>query len=194
MAKAKKRKRTSGTRTRSNSSAPAANILTKEVSRKEIGLAVLSFFGGTIMGAALGKYSGLGGLAIAGLGAWKKNIYATSLGAGMFLSAVPKAAGDATNGIEDEDMDGISMESIKENTKNYFQILASKLMLKAAPSQDGTSGLNGEDDVTYFINPYTQSSDKLDTSELDRIQEQIAQMNNPVNGTFGEPDFTQRNF
>ena len=194
MAKAKKRKRTSGTRTRSNSSASAASVLTKEVSRKEIGFAMLSFFGGTIMGAALGKYSGLGGLAIAGLGAWKQNMYATSLGAGMFLSTVPKPTGDATNGIEDEEMEGISMASIKENTKNYFQTLASKLMLKAAPSQDGTSGLNGEEDVTYFINPYTQGSDKLDTRELDRIQEQIAQMNNPVNGTFGDPDFPERNF
>lgn len=194
MAKAKKRKRTSGTRTRSNSSASAASVLTKEVSRKEIGFAVLSFFGGTIMGAALGKYSGLGGLAIAGLGAWKKNMYATSLGAGMFLSTVPKPTDNATNGLEDEDMEGISIESIKENTKNYFQTLANKLMLKASPSQEGTSGLGGEDDVTYFINPYTQSPDKLDTRELDRIQEQIAQMNNPVNGTFGEPDFTERNF
>lgn len=194
MAKAKKRKRTSSTRTRSNSSASAASVLTKEVSRKEIGFAILSFFGGTAIGAALGKYSGIGGLAIAGLGAWKKNMYATSLGAGMFLSAVPKVAGDATNGIEDEDMEGISMESIKENTKNYFQTLASKLMLKATPTQVSTSGLNGEDDVTYFINPYTQGSDKLDTRELDRIQEQIAQMNNPVNGTFGDPDLNERNF
>ncbi|MFN8414825.1 MAG: hypothetical protein U0U66_00690 [Cytophagaceae bacterium] len=192
MAKAKKRKRTSGTRTRSNSSASAASVLTKEVSRKEIGFAVLSFFGGTIMGAALGKYSGLGGLAIAGLGAWKKNMYATSLGAGMFLSTVPKAAITGTDGIAVGEIDGISMESIKENTKNYFQTLASKLMLKSSE----TEGLNGEgeDDVTYFINPYTQSADKLDTRELDRIQEQIAQMNNPVNGTFGEPDFTERNF
>lgn len=191
MAKAKKRKQTSRTRTRSNSSASVTSILTKEVSRKEIGFAMLSFFGGTIMGAALGKYSGLGGLAIAGLGAWKQNMYATSLGAGMFLSTVPKIASDAANGIADEDMEGISMASIKENTKNYFHTLASKLMLK---SSDGTNGLSGDEDVTYFINPYTQGSDKLDTRELDRIQEQIAQMNNPVNGTFGEPDFTERNF
>lgn len=191
MAKAKKRKRTSGTRTRNNSSASTASVLTKEVSRKEIGFAVLSFFGGTIMGAALGKYSGLGGLAIAGLGAWKKNMYATSLGAGMFLSTVPKAVSTGTDGIAVGEIDGISIDSIKENTKNYFQNLASKLMLK---SSEAVEGLNGEDDVTYFINPYTQSPDKLDTSELDRIQEQIAQMNNPVNGTFGEPDFTERNF
>ncbi|ABG58753.1 hypothetical protein [Cytophaga hutchinsonii] len=194
MAKAKKRKRTtsrSRTRTRRTSSASAPLVLTKEVSRKEIGVAVLSFFGGTIIGAALGKYSGLGGLAIAGLGAWKKNMYATSLGAGMFLSTVPKPMGDATNGISDEEMEGVSIASIKENTKNYFQTLASKLMLK---SSEGTNGLSGEDDVTYFINPYTQGSGKLDTRELDRIQEQIAQMNNPVNGTFGEPDFTERNF
>ena len=193
MAKAKKRKRTSGTRTRSNSSASAASVLTKEVSRKEIGFAVLSFFGGTIMGAALGKYSGLGGLAIAGLGAWKKNMYATSLGAGMFLSTVPKAASTGTDGIAVGEIDGISMESIKENTKNYFQTLASKLMLKSSEAVEGLNG-EGEDEVTYFINPYTQSADKLDTRELDRIQEQIAQMNNPVNGTFGEPDFTERNF
>jgi len=191
MAKAKKRKQTSRTRTRSNSSASVTSILTKEVSRKEIGFAMLSFFGGTIMGAALGKYSGLGGLAIAGLGAWKQNMYATSLGAGMFLSTVPKIGSEAANGIADEDMEGISMASIKENTKNYFQTLTSKLMLK---SSDGTNGLSGDEDVTYFINPYTQGSDKLDTRELDRIQEQIAQMNNPVNGTFGEPDFTERNF
>ncbi len=193
MAKAKKRKRTSGTRTRSNSSASAASVLTKEVSRKEIGFAVLSFFGGTIMGAALGKYSGLGGLAIAGLGAWKKNMYATSLGAGMFLSTVPKAASTGTDGIAVGEIDGISMESIKENTKNYFQTLASKLMLKSSEAVEGLNG-EGEDDVTYFINPYTQSADKLDTRALDRIQEQIAQMNTPVNGTFGEPDFTERNF
>lgn len=146
------------------------------------------------MGAALGKYSGLGGLAIAGLGVWKQNMCATSLGAGMFLSTVPKPTGDATNGIEDEDMEGISMTSIKENTKNYFQTLASKLMLKSSASSEGANGLNGEEDVTYFINPYTQGSDKVDTRELDRIQEQIAQMNNPVNGTFGDPDLMERNF
>lgn len=146
------------------------------------------------MGAALGKYSGLGGLAIAGLGAWKQNMCATSLGAGMFLSTVPKPTGDATNGIEDEDMEGISITSIKENTKNYFQTLANKLMLKTGSSQDGASGLAGEEDVTYFINPYTGRADNLDTRELDRIQEQIAQMNNPVNGTFGDTDLSERNF
>jgi hypothetical protein len=41
--------------------------------------------------------------------------------------------------------------------------------------------------VTYFTNPYNNSKE-LDMSAIDRIQEQIAEMNKPVNGDLSEAD------
>ncbi len=151
------------------------------MSGKQIGFAMLSFFGGTVLGTAVGKYSGIGGLAIGGVGAWKKNIYASSFGAGMFLSTV-RPVSQGTNGIEDQEMEGFSIKNITENTKSYFQSLGQKLMLKAPSSE--INGLHGDEEVNYFINPYSQRT--LDTSELDRIQDGISEMNN---GTSGFGDF-----
>lgn len=159
--------------------------MTKQMSRKELGLAMLSFFGGTVLGSAIGKYSGLSGLAFAGAGVWKKNLYATSFGAGMFLSTVAKPAGSTTT----ESVQGLgefSVDAMKENTMSYLKSLGSKLMLKA-PASEGTNGLNG-DEVTYFINPYTQQQEALDLRALDKIQEKVVQMQ----GT--DMDFSERNF
>jgi hypothetical protein len=170
-----------------------------EMSRDKIGYAVLSFFGGAMIASALnntgaGKFSGLAGIVAGGVGAWKKNLYAASFGAGMFFSTVslPKPAAEGTSGVEDGEVMGFDFKTIAENTKGYFQNLGNKLMLKA-PEQatvtqpETTSGLNGEDQVKYFLNP--ESRNELDLSALNNIEEQMEQTENNV-----ELDSEERNF
>lgn len=125
--------------------------------------------------------------------------YFLAAGVGLLAgTAVKKATESGAMGIEDEEMDGFDIKQMalnaKERTKAYFENLATKLYLPVGKSQEPseTNGLNGEDEVSYFINPYTRQDDKL--SELDRIQAQITEMNTPVSGTVGMLDAAERNF
>jgi hypothetical protein len=161
----------------------------KEISREQIGYAVLSFFGGALIASSLsgtqaGKFTGAAGILTGGFGAWKKNLYATSFGAGMFFSGVnlPKPE-QPVSGLEDETVMGIDFKSIADNTKNYFKHLGAKLMLKEPETLTVTNstvnGLNGEEkeEVKYFLNPLAgEASSEPDLSELNAIEEQMDQM------------------
>jgi hypothetical protein len=182
----------------STSTAKTTAPRSAEMSRAKIGYVVLSFLGGAVVASALNnttvqKFTGLAGIVAGGVGAWKKNLYAASFGAGMFFSTVslPKPV-EGTSGIGDEVM-GFDLKTIADNTKSYFQNLGNKLMLKA-PVDAGiptetTNGLNGDDEVKYFINPYTQRQNGLDLSALNNIEEQLEQMENSA-----ELDSEERNF
>lgn len=158
----------------------------KGISRAQIGYAMLSFFGGALIASSLnntkiGKFTGAAGVIAGGLGAWKKNLYATSFGAGMFFSTVnlPKSE-QPVSGLEDDSVMGIDFKSIANNTKNYFKHLGAKLMLKASETTTETvNGLFGEpqEEVKYFLNPLTgDTSSELDLSELNAIEDQMEQM------------------
>ncbi len=187
MARAKKRGRKPG---RTLNGAVTGSASKNGMGRKEIGYAILSFFGGSVLGAVIGKPSGLVGVAVGGAGVFKKNIYAASIGAGMIFGAGTKAivASSGTNGISDEEMDGFSMDALKERAKGYFQSLGQRLYLPV-PKQEPVNGLNGEE-VNYFLNPYTSQNDALDMRELDKVSSQVAQMNGGSMGDFDE----DRNF
>jgi len=77
-----------------------------------------------------------------------------------------------TESVEGFDMKQIASEA-KDRVGTFFKNFGEKLYL----SKETIAGLAGDDDsnVTYFVNPY--SKNELDMSAIDRIQEQIAQMN-----------------
>jgi hypothetical protein len=192
MAK-KRRRRRAKSKPRALFGIPAA--MKKDTSRVELGLAAASFFGGTVAGVMLGKYSSLLGLGVGAAGVWKKNLYATSFGTGMFFSPNMKQTIATESGTETSGLEGLNLESVKENTKAYFKNLAEKIMLKSGEeSSTTTSGLSGKEDVTYFINPYTRKTDQLDLSAMDKIQSQIAEMGRPMTRTYGEMDTPPENF
>jgi hypothetical protein len=79
-------------------------------------------------------------------------------------------------------VDGFDMKQIAEQAKDrvgtFFKNFSEKLYIsKAEPTATaGLAGENSEEQVTYFVNPYNNSKE-LDMSAIDRIQEQIANMN-----------------
>lgn len=153
--------------------------------------AVGAGFGG--IGAALGPWSiPLG--AISAIYGVKRNDHLSKFfiagGVGLIAGVTIKKMVDGqTSGIEDEnDMEGFDFKAMAERAKTYYKNLGAKFALPIGKNTEGTSGLNGEDDVTYFVNPYT--SNRIDTSALDRLTQQVAQMNSPV----GELEISDRNF
>lgn len=150
---------------------------------KEGGLLLVSALAGGGAGAAIGKHSLLIGIPVALWGVHKENKYITSAGLGLCLSNgfQQQQSTTTTNGIGDE-MDGFSVEEVKERVGNYFRNFGEKLYLpKAQPAPQTTNGLGADEAPTYFINPYQTSTtqlqgNELDLSHLDRVQEQIAQM------------------
>jgi hypothetical protein len=149
---------------------PIAQTVTKG------GLVLLTAIAAGGAGAALGKHSLLAGIPITLLGFHKKNTYLIAAGLGLTLS----------NGFQNQNktttvqgVDGFDMKQIAEQAKDrvgtFFKNFSEKLYInKAEPT--ATNGLAGKEQVTYFVNPYSNSKD-LDMSAIDRIQEQIANMN-----------------
>jgi len=171
-------------------------------SRPQLGGSVAALAAGNIAGAILfGNHALIPSVIALGIGIARKNLYWTMAGAGLFLANGYQAKADVppadntTNGIEDE-VNGFDFASFKdkakERAKNYFSSFTEKLYLPK-PKTETVSGLNGgEEEVTYFMNPYSTKKGQLDMSKLDDVQAQIAQMNQPVNGV--ELDASQRNF
>jgi hypothetical protein len=149
---------------------PIAQTVTKG------GLVLLAAIAAGGAGAALGKHSLLAGIPVTLVGFHKKNPYIIAAGLGLTLS----------NGFQNKNktttvqgVDGFDMKQIAEQAKDrvgtFFKNFSEKLYIsKAEPS--ATNGLAGEEQVTYFVNPYNNAKE-LDMSAIDRIQEQIANMN-----------------
>lgn len=154
------------------------------------GLVILSAIASSAVGAALGRHSLVAGVPIIFYGIHKKNMYLTAAGLGMALTNGFQKKGPPTQAINGFDMTQIA-EQAKDRVGNFFENFKEKLYLSSNQGT-ATAGLgdgNSEDQVTYFVNPYS-SSKELDTSAIDRIQEQIAEMNKPagnsVNGDLNE--------
>jgi hypothetical protein len=137
---------------------------------KEGAFVLASGIAGGGAGAAIGKHSLVVGIPVTLFGIYKGNKYITSAGLGLCLSnGFQKSAG--LNGVED-DINGFDVDQIKERVGTFFQNFSEKLYLPK--STDGVNG-SGEDNPSYFVNPYRQA--ELDMSQLDKIQSQVAQMN-----------------
>lgn len=150
---------------------PIAQTVTKG------GLVLLTAIAAGGAGAALGKHSLLAGIPVTLIGFHKKNSYLIAAGLGLTLS----------NGFQNksapiQEVNGFDVKQIAEQAKDrvgtFFKNFSEKLYIsKSEPT--GTAGLageNNEEQVTYFVNPYNNSKE-LDMSAIDRIQEQIANMN-----------------
>ncbi|MBK8291010.1 MAG: hypothetical protein IPK96_08695 [Flammeovirgaceae bacterium] len=150
------------------------------------GLVLLAAIAAGGAGAALGKHSLLAGIPVTLLGFHKKNPYIIAAGLGLTLSNGFQNQNKTTvQGVEGFDMKQIA-EQAKDRVGTFFKNFSEKLYIKAEPT--GTAGLAGEEQVTYFVNPY--NAKELDMTAIDRIQEQIANMNGGMNAV----DETEREF
>ena len=148
------------------------------------GLLVLTAIAAGGAGAALGKHSLIAGVPLALFGVHRKNNYLIAAGLGLTLSngfQNPNKSAAPVQGVNGFDMKQIA-EDAKDRVGMFFKNFSEKLYLPSSESaSQATSGLTGsEEEVTYFMNPYNNANE-LDMSAIDRIQEQIANMNKDVN-------------
>lgn len=153
---------------------------------KQGGLMLLAAIAAGGAGAAIGKHSLIAGIPITLFGVHKRNKYIIAAGLGLTLSNgfQPKTPPVTTQGIGALDMKQIATEATDRVT-TFFKNFADKLYLSKPTEQSATAGL-GDDQVTYFVNPY--SNKELDMSAIDRIQEQIADMNKTGTSGLNEID------
>jgi hypothetical protein len=153
---------------------PIANTVTKG------GLVLLAAIAAGGAGAALGKHSLVAGIPVTLIGFHKKNPYLIAAGLGLTLSngfQRQNSSAAPVQGIGELDFKQIA-EQAKDRVGTFFRNFSDKLYL---PKSTETSGLEGDEQVTYFVNPYS-SAGELDMSAIDRIQEQIANMNEGASG------------
>ena len=155
---------------------PIAQAITKG------GLVLLTAIASGGAGAALGKHSLLVGIPVTLFGFHKKNPYLIAAGLGLTLSNgfqnQSKATAPAIDGFDVKQM----AEQAKDRVGTFFKNFSEKLYIsKAEPNViAGLAGDTKEEQVSYFVNPY--STKELDMSAIDRIQEQIANMNEGTSG------------
>ena len=150
---------------------------------KEGGLILLAAIAAGGAGAAIGKHSLIAGVPLTLIGIHKRNKYLVAAGLGLTLSNGFQKPGQSssTQGVDGFDLKQMTQEA-KERVGTFFENFKGKLYLSPSPVPATTDGL-GEDQVTYFVNPYNdKGTGELDTSAMDRIQEQIAEMNKNVSG------------
>jgi hypothetical protein len=152
------------------------------------GLVLLAAVAAGGAGAALGKHSLLAGVPVTLIGFHKKNPYLIAAGLGLTLSNGFQNKSKSTAPIQG--VDGLDFKQLAEEAKDrvgtFFKNFSEKLYLSSAAS--GTSGLTGndkEEQVTYFVNPYSRTKE-IDMSAIDRIQEQIAGMQGSGEHSEGE--------
>ncbi len=131
-------------------------------------------------GAAIGKHSLLAGIPLTFLGIHKRSKLLVALGLGLTLSNGFQKKGQSastsiTTSVEGFDLKQIGQDA-KERVGTFFQNFSQKLYLPQPATDQSTSGI-GDEEVTYFVNPYNNGAGDLDMSELDKIQQQVAQMN-----------------
>jgi len=166
---------------------PVAQTVTKG------GLVILAAIAAGGAGAALGKHSLIAGIPVALLGFHKKNPYIIAAGLGLTLS---NGFQNQNNTAPVQGVDGFDIKQIAEQAKDrvgtFFKNFSEKLYISKAAEPSATAGLsgeNGEEQVTYFVNPYNNAKE-LDMSAIDRIQEQIASMSGGMNAV----EETEREF
>lgn len=147
-----------------------------------------SFVAGAILSHAIGNnLIGVGsGIALGGTGAYKKNIYLTSLGVGMIISTPATSISQNMNGLPEDEVNGLNLKNFASGAKlrvgSFFSSFKDKFKLpkasteQPAAEQEATNGI-GE----VYKSPFTQIQEP-NMAELDRLEKQIEQMN----GLFGD--------
>jgi len=152
---------------------PVAQTVTKG------GLVILAAIAAGGAGAALGRHSLIAGIPVTLFGFHRKNPYLIAAGLGLTLSnGFQNQNKTAVQGVDGFDMKQIA-EQAKDRVGTFFRNFSEKLYISKGAEPSATSGLAGEhgdEQVTYFVNPYNDNKD-LDMSAIDRLQEQIASMN-----------------
>lgn len=134
--------------------------------------------GGMAGGLILGKYSFYSGLLLTGLGVYRQNHYLALAGTGMMVAPKVKTTSPAPPvTMEGFDAKQVATEA-KERVLKGFKDFSEKITFSKG---EGMGGLYGNEPVTYYVNPYSSGQispgSMPDMSALDRVQEQIAQMN-----------------
>jgi len=131
---------------------------------------------GGVLGAIIGKRSLLAGIPLLAYGAYKDNKYLMAAGLGLTVAPVIPAKAKSDSGVNGFDFKELA-QNAKDRVGQYFDSFKDKLYLSSSATGDSTAsgsatnGLQGNDDVKYFINPYQEAS--LD--EMERIgQQEIA--------------------
>ena len=152
---------------------------------KEGGLMLLAAIAASGAGAAIGKHSLIAGVPLTLVGIHKKNKYLIAAGLGLTLSNGFQKQGQptTTQGVDGFDLKQIAQDA-KDRVGTFFQNFKEKLYLASPAPPTTTEGLGeeNEEQVTYFVNPYSGSTGELDMSAIDRVQEQIAEMSKNVSG------------
>ncbi len=169
-----------------------------ELDMEQLGIGVAALVVANMASSVcLGNNSGIPGLVIMAAGAVKKNLYLTMAGAGMFLAGEHQTAQAApvstvpatTNGVDGFDFANFK-EKAKERAKGYLLHMAEKLHLPVPAS--AVNGMGDTDNVSYFVNPYTQNQ-QIDMSALDKIQGQLPNTNLSGQQVVEEADAGDRN-
>jgi hypothetical protein len=146
---------------------------------KDAGLLLLTGIAAGGAGAVLGKNSLFASIPVAVIGAYTDNKYIMAAALGLAVSNVPMVKSSNVSGVDGFDFKQIAQDA-KDRVGQYFENFKEKLYIPASGS--ATNGLQGGEDVKYFINPYNNKD--LDLSAMERIEEQVAVMNQGTDGLF----------
>jgi hypothetical protein len=160
------------------------------------GILVLTAVGGGFLGAAVGKHSFFLGIPVAMAGKYFDNEYIVAAGLGMsvangFQNTTKPLSG--TNGVDGFDVKQMTQDA-KDRVSKFFENFKEKLYIaptevidpsvqvpaNTSASDGSTSGLGASENVQYFINP--MSTNDLDLSAMERVEQQIASMNRGTSG------------
>jgi hypothetical protein len=160
------------------------------------GILVLTAVGGGFLGAAIGKHSFFLGIPVAMTGKYFDNEYIVAAGLGMsvangFQNATKPLSG--TNGVDGFDAKQMAQDA-KDRVSKFFDNFKDKLYISpeqpvdpslqvpatTSASDGSTNGLGANENVQYFINP--MSTNDLDLSAMERVEQQIAAMNHGTSG------------
>jgi hypothetical protein len=180
---------------------------------KEGGLILLAAIAACGVGAAIGKHSLITGIPVTLIGVHKKNPYIVAAGLGLTLSNGFQRSASSVQGVEGIDIKQVAHDA-QDRVKTFFENFKEKLYISNAgkiaassPSTEGLADTPGEEQVTYFVNPYKEAintaeqpialsdvdASEIDMSAIDRIQEQIAEMSKGGTPTAGLNE-TEREF
>jgi hypothetical protein len=144
---------------------------------------LLATLAGGVLGAAIGKSSLLAGIPLLAYGAHKGNQYMMAAGLGLTVAPViptkTKSDSSSVNGFDFKEL----AQNAKDRIGQYFDSFKDKLYLSSSTTNDSTAsgsatnGLQGNDEVKYFVHPYQEES----LAEMERVGEQeIARANQAV--------------
>ena len=148
---------------------------------KVAGGILLAGFAGSITAAALGKHSLLASLPVLFVGAKTENKYILTAGACLAVGGVLTKKSTSVSGVDGFDIKQIA-EDAKDRVGQFFENFKEKLYIPASKTEEGTNGLQGGEQVKYFINPY--NANDVDMSALDRVNDEVVAMNEGTAGLF----------